>query len=178
VSSPRRKYRPPDPGPLRLRESVRRALLMLSEDLAGQPELAVSLIEEVERALRCQLPDEILACFANGDATLPEWGFNLGAVADNTARARELGCPRDLVVVGEHPNGHTLYCVERFGDRKRGVGLIEIDTEANGDTGWRDLGDWLNELAGRFPSPRSKGSSIQLTLWPESEPEPRVWRLV
>lgn len=179
VAASRGKYRPPEPGPLHLRESVRRPLLAILRGAdAGEARLEVALVEAVERALRCQLPDEVLACFANGDDTLPEWGFALGAVADHTAEARELGCPREWVAVGRHPDCHALYCVERLGDRRRAVRLVEFETEGNGDTHWRDLGDWLAELAGLDPRPPRRDEVVQPTFWPEAEPEPRVWRLV
>lgn len=139
--------------------------------------LEIARVEDVERAVRCQLPDEILACFANGDTKLPEWGFDLGAVVDHTAYARELGCRANLVAVGRHPDSHALYCVERRGDRRRAVGLVEFEIEGS-DFLWRDLGEWLAELAGLDSQQHSLDTSVQLTLWPDIEPEPRVWRLV
>jgi hypothetical protein len=180
MAASRRKYRPPEPGPLHLRESVRRPLLALAGGDPPEARLEVVRVEAVERALRCELPDEILACFANGDGTLPEWGFDLAAVADHTAAAIELGCPADLVAVGRDPDGRVLYCVERRGDRWRAVGLFEIDTEESGTVGWRDLGAWLAELAGleAEPRPGQPPASVQRTLWPCPEPERRVWRLV
>jgi hypothetical protein len=178
VGEQRGKYRPPKAGPLQLREPVQRALLALAGDRPPAAELEAGLVEQVERGLRCELPDEILACFANDDDTLPEWGFDLGAVADHTARARELGCRREWIAVGLHPNGDVLYCIERRGDRRRAVGLIEVEAEVNGDTSWRDLGEWLAERAGLETCPRPQDAPVQLTLWPEPEPEPRVWRLV
>src|SRR5262245_43006802 len=93
------KYRPPEPGPLQLRESVRRPWLALAGGARTDARLGVARVEAVERALRCELPDEILACFANGDRTLQEWEFDLGAVADHTALARRLGCGAELVAV-------------------------------------------------------------------------------
>ncbi len=123
----RRKYRPPEPGPLYLREAVRRPLLALIEGNPPEVRLEVAQVEDVERALRCELPDEILGCFANGDDTLPEWGFDLAAVVDHTALARELGCRTNLVAVGQNPNGHILYCIERRGDRRRsGAGRVRL----------------------------------------------------
>jgi hypothetical protein len=180
MAEPRRKYRPPQPGPLHLRESVRRPLLALAGEDAPAARLEVARVEEVERALRCELPDEILACFANRDDTLSEWGFDLAAVADHTALARELGCRADLVAVGQSSDGRLLYCVQRRGDRRRAVGLLEFDTEENGDVGWHDLGAWLAELAGLEveTSPQQPPGLVQLTLWPDVAPEPRVWRLV
>jgi hypothetical protein len=140
--------------------------------------LEIALVEQVERALRCELPDEVLACFANGDDTLPEWGFTLDLVADHTAWARQLGCRSDWIAVGQDPDGATLYCIERRGDRRRAVGLIKVETEASGETQRCDLGDWLTEQAGLDPGPRHQDASVQLVFWPEAEPEPRVWRLV
>src|SRR5262245_33356098 len=174
------KYRPPEPGPLQLRESVRRPLLALAGGALPDARLEVARVEAVERALRCELPDEILACFANGDGTLREWEFDLAAVADHTALARELGCPVGLVMVGQDPNGHILYGVERRGDRRRAVGLVEFDAEENGVVEWRDLGVWLAELAGLEGEtrPRQPPAFVQLTLWPDVAPEPRIWRLV
>jgi hypothetical protein len=180
MAKPRRKYRPSEPGALCLRESVRRPLLALAGSNAPQPQLEVARVEDVERALWCELPDEILACFANGDDTLPEWGFDLAAVFDHTARARELGCRADLVAVGQNPNGHIWYCVERRGDRQRAVGLVEFDAEENGAVGWHDLGVWLAEIAGLEDEPHSQQPSAytQLTLWPDVALKPREWRLV
>jgi hypothetical protein len=74
-------------------------------------ELDVSLVTSVEEALRCSLPDEILACLANGDDELTEFGFVLGQVADHTRLARKRGCPQDLVAVGCHPDFHAFFCV-------------------------------------------------------------------
>ncbi len=185
MGEPRKKYRPPKPGPLHLRESVRRPLLALAGGTPQEARLEVGRVEDVERALRCELPDEILACFANGDGVLPEWGFTLAAVGDHTAQAREWGCPTNLVAVGEAPDGHCLYGIERRGDRRRAVGLVAFDPEENGEVGWRDLGVLLAEMAGlevehRPPKP---AAFVQLTLWPDAEPvqsDPvqRVWRLV
>jgi hypothetical protein len=180
MAEPRRKYRPPEPGPLQVRESVRRPLLALVGGNAAEARLEVARVEEVERALRCEFPDEILACFANGDGTLPEWGFDLAAVADHTALARQSGCRADLVAVGQNPDGQVFYCLERRGDRRRAVGLVEFDTEENGGLGWRDLGAWLAERAGWEvqTSPQQPSAFVQLTLWADVAPEPRVWRLV
>lgn len=180
MPQPKWRYRPPELGPLQLRESVRRPLLALAGDNPPEARLELGRIEEVERALRCELPDEILACFANGDATLREWGFDLGAVVDHTALARELECRASVIGVGEDPNGGTLYCVERRGDRHRAVGLLEVSVEENGEVGWRDLGSWLAEVAGldSLPRPQSSAASVQLTFWPDEAAQPRVWRLV
>jgi hypothetical protein len=180
MAKPSWKYRPPRPGPLHLRESVRRPLLALLGADRPEARLEVARVEAVERALRCELPNEILACFANGDPTLPEWGFDLGRVADHTTLARELGCRASLIAVGECPDGHILYCIERRGERQRPVGLVELDTEENGGVGWCDLGSWLAELAGLEveADPRPAPTFVQLTLWPEVVPEPRAWRLV
>jgi hypothetical protein len=182
MAEPRRKYRPPEPGPLHLRESVRRPLLALAGEGAADARLDVALVEDVERALRCELPDEVLACFANGDGTLPEWGFRLGEVADHTARARELGCRSDLIAVGRHPDSHVLYCVGRRGDRRRAVGLTEFEVETQ-DTNWRDLGAWLAERAGLEPDvcSRPTSKSVQPSLFPDIEsatPVSRAWLLV
>lgn len=191
MAEPRRKYRSPEPGPLILRESVRRPLLALVGDGAANAWLNVALVEDVERALRCELPDEVLACFANGDGTLPEWGFRLGEVADHTAWAQELGCGSDLIAVGRHPDSHALYCIKRRGDRRRSVGLTEFELEAQA-TNWYDLGAWLAGLAGLAglepdAPPRPASKSVQLSLFPDFEldapvpsvsPAPRVWLLV
>jgi hypothetical protein len=184
MTEPRRKYRPPEPGPLHLRESVRRALLALVGPSSPDAHLETELVENVERALRCELSDEVLACFANGDDTLPEWGFRLGEVADHTAWARELGCRPDMIAVGRHPGSHVLYCIGRRGDRRRSVGLVEFEVEGNGDTNWRDLGEWLAELAGLEPDACARRSSpiVQRSLFEDAEAPaesmPRVWQLV
>ncbi len=182
MAKSRRKYHPPEPGPLHLRESVRRPLLVLAGNDAADARLGVALVEDVERALRCELPDEVLACFANGDGTLPEWGFRLSEVADQTAWARELGCSSDLIAIGRHRDSHALYCIARRGDRRRSVGLTEFEVESQ-DTNWRNLGEWLTELAGLEPEicSRSTPKSVQLSLFPGFEPEPsvpRAWLLV
>jgi hypothetical protein len=148
--------------------------------------LDVTLVEDVERALRCELPDEVLACFANGDSTLPEWGFRLGDVVDHTAWARELGCRSDLIAVGRHPDSHALYCVGRRGDRKRPVGLTEFEVEAQ-DLHWHDLGAWLGELVGLESGDdiRSSSKFVQPSLFADfesdepicDEPIRRAWIL-
>jgi hypothetical protein len=182
MAEPRRKYRPPEPGPLHLRESVRRPLLALAGDGAADARLDVALVEDVERALRCELPDELLACFANGDGKLQEWGFRLGEVANHTAWARQLGCRPNLIAVGRDPDSHVLYCVGRRGDRLRAVGLTEFEVEGQ-DTQWRDLAEWLVELAGLEPDvcSRPPSKTVQPSLFPDFEPEAprsRAWLLV
>jgi len=174
------KYHPPEPGPLQLRDSVRRPLLALACGARSDARLEVARVEAVERALRCELPDEILACFANGDGTMQEWEFDLGTVADHTALARRLGCGADLVAVAQNPDGDVLYCVDRRGHRKRAVGLVEFDAEETGAVGWKDLGAWLAELAGLEveAAPLESPAFVQLTFWPDVAPEPRAWRLV
>jgi hypothetical protein len=180
MTESRQKYRPPQPGPLNLRDSVRLPLLVLAGGEAPEAHLEISRVEGVERVLLCELPDEILACFANGDSTLQEWGFDLGEVADHTAQAREVGCRANLIAVGRDPGGHILYCVERKGDRHRAVSLIVVDTEENGDIGYRDLGAWLAERARLEDETRPEAPPVfvQRTFWPDAEPIPRVWRLV
>jgi hypothetical protein len=68
MAEPRWKYRPPEPGVRHLRESVCRTLLALAGPHPPEARLEVARVEPVERALRCELTDEILACFANGEA--------------------------------------------------------------------------------------------------------------
>src|ERR1700677_2316471 len=75
------------PRPLCIRESVRETLFALrffdQVSLAkfsplrqlAPASVEITLVEQVEQALKCQLPDEILACLANGDMTLGEEGF-------------------------------------------------------------------------------------------------------
>ncbi len=199
MSEPRQKYRPPRPGPLHLREAVRRHLLALAGADAPDATLEAALVEDVERALKCELPDEILACFANGDDTLHEHGFRLAEIADLTAWARRLLSRRDIIGVGHDPDSHVLYCIDRRGDRRRAVGLTEVETVPNGDTQWIDLGDWLAARAERLvedsdiePEPRLPQPSpfVQLLLFEEvgreaampqpATPQPagRGWRLV
>jgi hypothetical protein len=101
VTEFRRQYEPPQSGPLRLRELVRastfalRHLTQVTLDTLSPPrqvraaQLDLELVKDVERALKCRLPDEILACLANGDDELQEFGFVLGQVADHTTLARQ-----------------------------------------------------------------------------------------
>ena len=155
------KHDPPRPGPLRVREPVRTALytlrhfgqLSLDRHRPGHrlkpAELDVALVADVEQALRCTLPDEILACYANNDGELSEYGFVLGEVVDNTEYARKRRCPNDLVAVGRHPDSHAFYCVSRDEPRHRGVQLADLDN-FDGSLNWYDLGEWLAEwVAGR-----------------------------
>jgi hypothetical protein len=153
-----KEYEPPRPGPLRLRDSVRASLYALrhftqvSLDTLTPPrrlpaaELDVSLVVAVEQALRYSLPDEALACLANGDDELLEYGFDLGQVAEHTRRARQRGCPRDFVAVGCHPDFHAFYCVARDGPRGRAVQIADLDN-FDGSLTWYDLGDWLSGMA-------------------------------
>jgi len=153
-----KEYEPPVPGPLRLRDSVRRALYCLRRftqvglDTLSPPrrlqaaELDVSLVVAVEESLQCSLPDEILACLANGDDVLNEFAFMLGQVADHTRLARKRGCPKDLVAIGCHPDSHAFYCVCRSGPRDRGVQIADLDN-FDGSLNWHDLGDWLSGKA-------------------------------
>ncbi len=116
MAKPHRKYRPPEAGPLHLRESVRRPLLALAGSTPPEAHLNVSQVEDVERALRCELPEEILACFANADATRPAWGFTHEELSELMAQAREMGYNAELVAVGHNPSGSVLYCIERRGE--------------------------------------------------------------
>ncbi len=154
------KYEPPLPGPLRLRDSVRAALFSLRHftdvclsDMTPPrhlraPELDVQLVEDVERALKCRLPDEILACLANDDFELSEYGFVLGQVVDNAQMARAHRCPKDLVAVGQRPDSDTFYCVSRSRLRERSVQLADLDI-LDGSVDWYDLGTWLSNVVER-----------------------------
>jgi hypothetical protein len=149
-----KEYEAPRPRPLRLRDSVRTALYSLrhitqvSLDSLTPPrklraaELDVSLVVTVEEALRCTLPDEILACLANCDDVLHEFGFVLGQVADHTRLARKRGCSKELVAVGCHPDSHAFFCVSRDGLRSRGVQIADLDN-FDASLNWHDLGEWL-----------------------------------
>src|SRR5262245_55586876 len=156
-----KKYEPPQPGPLRLRDSVRSWLLLLRHmtqvtlDSRTPPrklppaELDLSLVVDVEQALRCSLPDEALACLANGDDELIEYGFVLGQVVDHTQMAWQRRCPKDLVAFGCHPDLHAFYCVSRERQRHRPVQMADFDN-FDGSVNWYDLGDWLaDKAAGR-----------------------------
>jgi len=150
------QYAPPAPGPLQLRDSVRAALYSLRHltqvtlDTLTPPrtlspaELDQSRVVDVENALRCSLPDEILACLANGDDELHEFGFVLGQVADHTRLARKRGCPKDLVAVGCHPDFHAFYCISQDGPRDRGVQIADLDN-FDGSLNWYDLSKWLSD---------------------------------
>jgi hypothetical protein len=152
------EYEPLQPGPLSLRDSVRKSLYSLRhfthvsfESLSPPREVApailnLALVEQVERALKCQLPFEILACLANHDDELLDQGFSLGQVADHTRKARKRGCPKDLIAVGCQPDSHAYYCVSRDGPRNRAVQLADRDN-FDGAVNWYDLGDWLSDLA-------------------------------
>ena len=109
-------------------------------------EVDLSLVIDVEQALRCNLPDEILACLANRDDVLNEYGFVLGDIADHTRDARKRGCSKDQVAVGRHPDSHAFYCVSRDRPRHRPVQLADFGN-FDGSEIWYDLGDWLAEKA-------------------------------
>ena len=158
MAKPAKEYEPPVPGPLRLRDSVRSALYSLRHftqvglDTLTPPrrlpvaQLGVSPVAAVEEALGCSLPDEILACLANGDDELHEFGFVLGQVADHTRLARKRGCPKDLVAVGCHPDFHAFFCVSRSGPRGRAVQIADLDN-FDGSLNWYDLAEWLSGKA-------------------------------
>jgi hypothetical protein len=147
-------------GALRIRDSVRRSLFALryytqlclpalSRWAAGPPALEIGRVAEVERTLGCRLPDEILACLANGDETLNEFGLTLDQVADHTRRAHQRGCPAELIAVGRHPEGHAIYCITRDGPRERHVRLFLRD-DYDGGLSRCDLAGWLvNRVAAR-----------------------------
>jgi hypothetical protein len=105
-------------------------------------ELDMSLLVSVEEALKCSLPDEILACLANGDDELSEYGFAIGQVTDHTQLAGRRGCPKDLVAVGCHPDSHAFFCVSRNRPRNRPVQIADLDN-FDGNMNWYDLGEWL-----------------------------------
>ena len=143
-------------GPLEIRNSVKTALyalrcfaeLSLAEMTPPQTlrpaSLEISLVRDVESALDCTLPDEVLACLANNDGFLDEYGFDLGMIVDNTELARSQGLDHDSIAVGAHPDGHAYYCVRRQGQRKRSVFLSEVSNFGGGSAGY-DLAEWLAE---------------------------------
>src|SRR5262249_40860730 len=61
--------------------------------------------------------------------------------------------------------------------------LVEFEVEGSGDTHWRDLGEWLAELAGLEPDARPRQSALfaQRSLFedvgPPAETVAREWRL-
>lgn len=143
-------------GPLAIRDSVKTALFslryfeQLSCDNMSPPyqlkpaTLDIELIAQVESAFSCDLPFEILACLANGDGELDEYGFDLGRIAENTELARQRGCSQDSIAVGCHPDMHAFYCISTQGKRDRAVQIIDLDN-FDGSQRWFDLAEWLSE---------------------------------
>lgn len=139
---------PREPRELTISESVRERLvqLRLLEQWAGEPVLNVDGVADVEDALKCTMPDEILAAFAAG--VLDEEGFVLADVYDYQELAKAMRCPKDLLPVGRGPDGHILYCVGRQGARERKVGITTFCDE-DGSAGYQSFPDWLDEVAER-----------------------------
>jgi hypothetical protein len=142
------------PRPIAVTEAVRRNLLRLrllsrtGFDATGErtlpnPVLAVEVVRDVEQALSCLFPDDVLAVFANADGYLGEHGFRIESVAEQTRDAHRRSCLRDLITVGE-TDGHVFYCVPSHGALDQCPNLVIYDDEDSSTT-VRYLADWLAE---------------------------------
>ena len=137
-------------GPIDIRDSVKSPLyslrhIMAYHDAENPPKPAsieISLIQSVEEALVCSLPFEAIACFANNDGYLEEYGISLRAVAENTAAAHANGLSTDSIALGRHPDDHAFYCISKHGPRSRSVQVVDLDN-LDGSGATHDLADWL-----------------------------------
>ncbi len=139
-------------GPIEIRESVKSALYSLryfSGHYAAPRQirpaaLEIRLLESVEEALACCLPYEAIACLANNDEDLAEYGIAIGDVVENTSLARERDCSSDSIALGRHPDGHAFYCIAKQGPRSRKIYITDLDN-FDGSERLYDLPDWLSE---------------------------------
>jgi hypothetical protein len=142
---------PRQPRELVLRDAVRARLvaLRLLSGATAEPTLEVDRVADVEEALRCVLPDEVLAMLASGVEDLREgYGIDLALLGDYPSRDPRL--PRDLLPIGEGGEGHLLYCITRTASREEAAGLTIHDNEDQ-STSYRSLPDWprSSPVAGR-----------------------------
>lgn len=105
--------------------------------------LEISLVTSVEEALGCCLPYEAIACLANNDGDLAEYGMAIGDIVENTAFAHARGCSQDSIALGRHPDNHAFYCIAKQGLRSRNVYITDVDN-FDGSERSLDLGDWLS----------------------------------
>lgn len=185
AKKPQETYEPPSAGPLQLRSLVRTHLFGLSHlmdvSLASlspprklpPAELDIALVIDVERDLKCSLPDEVLACFANRDDVLTEWGFCLENIAEHTEFARRHGCGKDSIAIGCQPDSMSVICISRNRPRVRAVQIEEIDVQDRSSK-WHDLGEWL---AQRFESRREflTEEHSELASWTADPLEVEGW---
>lgn len=139
-------------GPIEIRDSVKSALYSLRHFMAyydapnqTQPaSIEISLIESVEEALACSLPYEAIACLANNDGYLDEYGISIRDVVENTASAHSRGQSADSIAFGRHPDDHAFYCISKRGPRSRSVHIVDVDNFDGSRTSY-DLAEWLSE---------------------------------
>src|SRR5271170_3825329 len=103
------------PRALVLTDRVKTVLvrLHLMENLPLAVDVETLVVAEVEAALECRFPDDVLALFgSNADGLREDHGIDLTQVVENTRHAHERGCPKNLVAIGRQPDGLAFYCVE------------------------------------------------------------------
>lgn len=120
--------------------------LRLLTDTTKAPLLDLSAVTSLENALKCVLPEVVLALFANGDDQLFDWcGIDLEEAYDHTLEAHCKGLSKDLIVIGRHPDDHCYYCVPRQSKRDAVPG-ITVYENFDQSTGWHSLDEWLTQL--------------------------------
>jgi len=136
---------PREPRDLVLRDSVRLHLVQLrrSQQIIDPPELRIDEVADVEDALRCVLPDEILAVIAS--AALQEEGFDLANIIDYQQLGKEMRCPSNLLPIAQGEEGHLLLCINPLGARDRQVGITTYCDEDQ-STAYASLPEWLQQI--------------------------------
>jgi hypothetical protein len=111
--------------------------------------LAAQTVAEVEQAIKCILPDEVLAALANGDDCLyDEAGLDLTKLGEYYQEARESRCPKDLVPIGRDADGHELFCITCSLTRTSTVGITTFCNEDGSDS-YLSFPDWLDQIIER-----------------------------
>lgn len=140
---------PREPRPLLVSPPIRERLLTLQGmlTLPQRPEIAASRVADVEEALECVLPDEILAALAVGIDSLLDEGFRLDRLVDYQKQAAEARFPHDLICLGID-NGDAFYGIQRTLPRNRTPGITTYLAD-DSSTQFVSFSDWLDELIER-----------------------------
>jgi hypothetical protein len=136
---------------LEVREAVRQRLVQLRLfcKVSRPPELEAQAVAEVEKALKCILPDEVLAALANGDDYLyDEAGLDVTKLCEYSQEARESRCPKDLVPIGRDADGHELFCISRRLTRTSTAGITTFCND-DGSNSYLSFPDWLDKIIER-----------------------------
>lgn len=141
---------PRAPRALVVSPPIRDRLLTLQGCLTmpRKPELEANRVADVEDALGCVLPDEILAAIAVGiNGLLGGEAFRLEHLADCQKQAEEAKFPHDLICLGID-NGKVFYGITRTGPRNKTPGITTYLVE-DASTQYAPFSQWLDDLIER-----------------------------